>query len=124
MAGSYFLLALLYVVTSFHTVHTASLCPAMICEASREQLIKLYFLEGYKYRMIILVFLGLVHGIVLSLRQLKRIIRKLRLRKKTIYTTPLLQDVDRCIRVRMHVTPDCRYIGRCQSYYDVQTLPW
>jgi len=101
VTGSYFLLALLYIVTSFHAVHTASLCPAMIRGASREQLIKLYFLEGNEYK-VILVFLGLVHGIVLSLRQLKRIIKKLGLRKKTVYTTSLLQDVDRCIRVRMH----------------------
>jgi len=30
VAGSYFLLALLHIVTLFHAVHTASLCPAMI----------------------------------------------------------------------------------------------
>jgi len=35
VAGLYFLLALLYIVTSFHAVHTTSLCPAMICGASR-----------------------------------------------------------------------------------------
>ena len=47
----------------------------------REQLVKSYFNAGYTYNLI-LCFLAGVHGIIVSLRTLKRILRRLNLRRR------------------------------------------
>ena len=47
--------------------------PALYRGVGRDDLIKLYFYEGYNYCLII-CFLFFVHGISLSLRQLKKIL--------------------------------------------------
>ena len=47
----------------------------------RDLLIKCYFMLGYEYRLII-CFLYFVHGISISLRQLKRTLRRLQLRRR------------------------------------------
>ena len=48
---------------------------------SRDDLIKEYFFEGYEYRVII-CFLYFVHGVSISLRQLKRVLRAMNLRRR------------------------------------------
>ncbi len=58
----------------------AALPPTVSRGIGREQLIKLFFEEGYGYRSI-LCFLNFVHGFILSLRQLKRILKKHNLKK-------------------------------------------
>ena len=51
------------------------------CAAStRDDIIRLYFSRGYTYSLIV-CFLHFVHGTSLSLRQLKRILRRLNLRR-------------------------------------------
>ena len=47
----------------------------------REKLIKSYFDAGYTYNLI-LCFLTGVHGIVISLRTLKRVLRRINLRRR------------------------------------------
>ena len=59
----------------------ASLSPALSPGPSREDLIKMYFFEGYEYR-VIACFLYFKHGITLSVRQLKRLLRGMRLRRR------------------------------------------
>ena len=49
--------------------------------ASLEELIRVYFSEGYAYRLILCFLVG-VHGITISLRTLKRELRKLGLRRR------------------------------------------
>ena len=48
--------------------------PALSRGLSREDLIKQYFFEGYEY-CVIICFLYFVHGIRLSVRQLKMVLR-------------------------------------------------
>ena len=73
--------------------------PAQLHGIQREQLIHYYFLEGYTYRLI-LCFLLLVHGIPLSLRQLKRVLCKLGLKRRVPrYSVRHLQQVEELIRV-------------------------
>ena len=74
-------LVLLLAVVSVESVHPFS--PALLYGrgASRDSLITLYFLEGYSYRMI-LCFLCVVHSFSLSLRQLKRILRRKGLKRR------------------------------------------
>ena len=48
---------------------------------SRADIIEWYFYEGYQYRTIV-CFLYFVHGITLSLRQLKRELRKMNLHRR------------------------------------------
>ena len=47
-------------------------------QASRDSLIQDYFRQGYSHQL----FLYFIHGISLSLRQLKRILRRLGLRRR------------------------------------------
>ena len=78
--------------------------PAQLHGIQHEQLIHYYFLEGYTYRLI-LCFLLLVHGIPMSLRQLKRVLCKLGLKRRvTRYSVHHLQQVEEPIRV------GCNYI--------------
>ena len=65
---------------------------------SRNQLITKYFFDGYPYKTI-LILLGLLHGISLSLRQLKRILRSLGLHRRTVRTSIHLHRVETYIRV-------------------------
>ena len=55
--------------------------PALSRGLSRGDLIKQYFFEGYQYSVII-CFLYFVHGIRLSVRQLKRVLRCMNLRRR------------------------------------------
>lgn len=65
---------------------------------SRNQLITKYFFDGYPYKTI-LILLGLLHGISLSLRQLKRILRRSGLHRRTVLTFAHLHRVETQIRV-------------------------
>ena len=65
---------------------------------SRNELITVYFFDGYGYKKII-ILLRLLHGICLSLRQLKRILRELGLRRRVIYSFTYLRQVETVIRV-------------------------
>ena len=69
----------------------------------RNQLILQYFLDGYTYSMI-LVLLGLLHGISLSMSQLKRILRRMKLRRQTNMSHAHLQRVEALIRVSFWIT--------------------
>ena len=60
--------------------------PALYRGVGRDDLIKLYFYEGYNYRLII-CFLFFVHGISLSLRHLKRILQGMNLRRRMYPTS-------------------------------------
>ena len=69
----------------------------------RDSLISEYFFLGYPYKLI-LCFLSFVHGISLSLRQLKRILRQLDLRRRPprVVSVNRQQVVDILIRVSNH----------------------
>lgn len=56
--------------------------PAGELQGTRDSLIQHYFWEGYTYRLI-LYFPYFIHGISLSLRQLKRILRRQGLRRRS-----------------------------------------
>jgi len=55
--------------------------PALSRDLGRHELITKYFFEGYEYSLIV-CFLFFVHGISLSVRQLKRILRRMNLRRR------------------------------------------
>lgn len=57
-----------------------------------------YFYDGYQYRMI-LTWLGLAHGVRVSLSTLKRILRQLGLRRKARVTVEHLCVVETLMRV-------------------------
>ena len=62
-------------------------------------LITYYFNAGHQYKKIV-YFLCIVHGLVISVRQLKRILKGLGLRRRTPKTAANLRLVSRLIRVR------------------------
>ena len=55
--------------------------PQLSRSLSRDDLIKEYFFEGYEYRVII-CFLYFVHGVSISLHQLKRALRAMNLHRR------------------------------------------
>lgn len=65
---------------------------------SRDHLVRQYFCAGHKYKTI-LQFLRSVHGFTLSIRQLKRILKRLGLRRRSERTASHLRLVSRLIRV-------------------------
>ena len=67
---------------------------------SRDDLIRQYFRGGHKYRTI-LQFLRAIHGITLSMRQLKRVLNRLGLRRRSPMTARKLRLVSRLIRVSL-----------------------
>ena len=62
---------------------------------TREELIIMYFFKGYPYKLIV-EFLVSIHGIVLSKRQLKRILKSMGLRRKGPQT-PLFNQILRSL---------------------------
>ena len=69
--------------------------------ASRDALIQEYFHQGYPYTLI-LCFLYFVNGISLSLRQLKRILKRMGLRRRiSALTRTRERQLERTIRVRL-----------------------
>ena len=65
---------------------------------TRDNIITRYFHCGFSYPLII-CFLYFVHGISLSLRQLKRILRRLKLRRRQSNTRSFLHQVVRSMMV-------------------------
>ena len=66
--------------------------------ASREDLIKRYFHSGYSYSLIA-CFLHFIHGITISLRQLKRILNRLNLKRRYPVTLDNIKRAESLIRV-------------------------
>jgi hypothetical protein len=64
----------------------------------RDELIRYYFSLGYEYRLIV-CFLHFKHGIGISLRQLKRVLRRLGLKRRVRVTRALLSDAIQLIQV-------------------------
>ena len=67
---------------------------------SRNELIKLYFYEGYEYSLIV-CFLHFVHGINISIRQLKCVLKSCHLRRKLPPTTDQNMTVTSLVMVRI-----------------------
>ena len=67
-------------------------------EGSKESLVSLYFSAGHKYE-IIRQFLHNIHGIDISLRQLKRVLKRLGLRRRLPGSAGNLRHISRLIRV-------------------------
>ena len=63
---------------------------------SREEIIRLLFMEGFQYQ-VILCFLTAVFGVCISMRTLKRILKKQHLRRRGDYSN--LQNVGRYLMV-------------------------
>ena len=86
-----------------HSVTPHEYIPAMEGEIqTRETLLRKYFNLGFSY-MEILLFLSKFHGIMLSLRQLKRLLRAMKLRRQT--EGNLLPEVTRAIEMELKVFP-------------------
>ena len=97
---------LLLVVSSLSLVVSA-------CAAStREDIIRMYFSHGYSYNLIV-CFLYFVHGISMSLRQLKRILRRLNLRRRHTTNRENIQRATALIVVTFKQYFMCQY----NSYY-------
>ena len=64
----------------------------------RDELVRHYFRAGHKYGTI-LRFLRAVHGVSLSMRQLKRVLKRLGLRRRVQKSAQTLRSVSRLIRV-------------------------
>ena len=72
--------------------------PALSRGLSREDLIKQYFFEGYEY-CVIICFLYFVHGIRLSVRQLKMVLRCMNLRRRVHPSSHYHRTIRRLIQV-------------------------
>ena len=71
----------------------------LVSQRARNKLIIEYFSNGYDYSMI-LILLGVRHGFTLSLRQLKRVLRKYGLRRRAnAASTASTAHVEALIRV-------------------------
>lgn len=68
---------------------------------SRDDIITSYFHCGYSYKLILCFLFGL-HGIHLSLRQLKRILRKLKLRRRHPFDLCVIDQSIRAIQTELH----------------------
>ena len=65
---------------------------------TRDDIIRVYFSRGYTYSLIV-CFLQFVHGISVSLRQLKRILRRLNLRRRRAIDRNILRRATTLIMV-------------------------
>ena len=64
----------------------------------RQRLVKAYFDAGYTYNLI-LCFLAGIHSIIISLRTLKRLLRRMNLRRRGAPSD--LRTVARCLMVSL-----------------------
>ena len=87
---------------------------------SREDLIKLYFYEGYQYRAIV-CFLYFVHGIRLSLRQLKRKLQAMNLRHRYQPSHVNIRTVVSIVAVRIPLRRYLLYNCPTQRYIYMPT---
>lgn len=72
--------------------------PSLTNSLSRDEIITSYFRCGYSYKLILCFLFGL-HGIHLSLRQLKRILRRLGLRRRHPINFHVIDQSMRAIEV-------------------------
>ena len=92
---------LLLLLISYLTLPSSAVrTTPLISGLSRNELIRLYFYDGYCYQSII-YFLHFVHGITISLRHLQRILRRLNLFKRVPYSARLQRIVKDLIAVSM-----------------------
>ena len=80
----------------------------------RDQLIAWYFSLGYSYKLIV-CFLYFVHGISLSLRQLKRILKKLNLRRRHPVSRQLFDRTVAILQVRRWFLEPIYHSGGSES---------
>ena len=83
-----------------------------IQSCTREKIIAKFFFDGYRYETIT-QFVYVVHGIVLSVRQLKRILRARQLQRRQPHTQfhnnviiYLIQVKYTCLTIILFVTPE------------------
>ena len=75
---------------------------------SREDIIQFLFMEGFKYGLI-LCFLAKMFGIVISMRTLKRILKRLGLRRRGAHLN--LRSVTQCLQVFAFFGKNCRCVS-------------
>ena len=84
--------------------------------ASRDSLIQDYFRQGYPYKLI-LCFLHFVHGISLSLRQLKQILRRLGLKRRPpAMNRRRERQLEAAIRVRINKVRRYFTLSYCRGW--------
>ena len=98
-------------------VMSGTTSPAEDAGRTRESLIKKYFEEGFEYR-IILCFLYWVHGFILSLRHLKRLLKRMKLRRRKALDASSFRYINLLIRVRSKVTA---FLLLCIHIYIITT---
>ena len=79
---------------------------------SRDEIIALYFLYGYKYKLIRCFLYGL-HGVLLSLRQVKRVLRRLGLKRRHPFTRGVCEQTVRALGVSL---------GFIRVFYFIQVI--
>ena len=88
------------IVVFKHHAHSFVSCSDSRLRLSRNELIKLYFYEGYEYSLIV-CFLHFVHVISISIPQLKRVLKSYHLRRKLPPTTDQNMTVTSLVMVRI-----------------------
>lgn len=91
------------------------LLPSFTSSLSRDEVITLYFRCGYSYKLI-LCFLFALHGIYLSLRQLKRILRRLGLRRRHPINFHIIDQSMRAIQVILMAYFSCCFLYTLHTY--------
>ena len=85
-------------------LHTMLLCllvltlPSLVATSQRDEIIEYYFHCGYSYKVILCLLFG-IHGIVICLRQLKRILRRLGLRRRRRFDLEMCTCTIRALQV-------------------------
>ena len=90
--------------------------PALSRGLSREDLIKQYFFEGYEY-CVIICFLNFVHGIRLSVGQLKMVPRCMNLRRRVHPSSHYHRTIRSLIQVSIILGPLCVCYCFCIGYH-------
>ena len=70
----------------------------IVAAATRDGLIRHYFFEGFEYRLIA-CFLYFVHGINISVRQIKRVLRVFNLRRKSRWNSSSIRTIRNLVLV-------------------------
>ena len=65
--------------------------------SGRDALVRMYFKQGYSYKNIVLM-LTTLHGVRISLRTLKRILNRLKLKKRVAISEELTRSVIEAVR--------------------------
>ena len=78
----------------------------IVAAATRDGLIRHYFFEGFEYRLIA-CFLYFVHGINISVRQIKRVLRVFNLRRKSRWNSSSIRTIRNLVATSMSYIPPC-----------------